>query len=100
MGKDKSPTKNSIVPVLKTVVPFDTNPEDLKTLIESMMKNIVGGVMAWKCKVCGKETKNKSDIARHIETHIEGVSYPCNICEAVPRSSNSLNAHMSRAHRK
>ena len=98
-SKDKTPTKSSIVPVIKTVVPFDTNPKDLKTLIESMFENIVGGEKAWKCKVCGKETKIKSDIARHIETHLEGLTYPCNICEAVKSSSNSLNAHMTRAHR-
>ena len=94
--------KNSTVPAFTddATVPFDSNQEDLKAKIDSLMENFVGGEKAWKCKVCGKEAKRRTDIARHVETHIEGVFYPCNLCDAVKRSSNSLNAHVSRALKK
>ena len=102
MATQKYHIENSIVPVFKdnAAVPFDSNPEDQKAKIDSLMENVVGGEKAWKCKVCGREAKRRNDMARHVETHIEGVFYPCNLCKAVNMSSNFLHAHVSRAHHK
>ena len=96
------PVENSVVPVLtqEAIVHFKSNLEDLKAKIDSMMERDVAGEKAWKCKMCGRETKHRTDMTRHVETHIEGVSYPCNQCDAFKWSSNSLHAHVSRAHRK
>ena len=94
----KYPIENSLAPILtnKTIV---HNPEDLKTTLDSMIENNVGGAKAWKCTVCGREIQVRRDMRRHVETHIEGLSYPCNLCDAVKRSSNSLNSHISIVHR-
>ena len=53
----------------------------------------------WKCTMCGKITKRKHDIRRHIETHLEGVSHPCNQCDKVSKSTNALMTHVSVYHR-
>ena len=76
--------------------------EDLRATIDSMMERVYGpgGEKAVKCKVCGRETKKRTHMARHVEIHITGVSYSCNMCEAVKGSYNSLNVHKSRVHRK
>ena len=97
-----NPVENIVVPVhtQEEIVHFKSNLEDLKAKIDSMMERDVAGEKAWKCKMCGRETKHRTDMTRHVETHIEGVSYPCNQCDVVKRSSNSLHAHVSRAHRK
>ena len=87
--------ENSVVPIFADKT---SDPEELKATLDSMIENIVGGEKAWKCKVCGKETKDRRDMRRHGETHIEGVSYPCSLCETVTRSSNSLHVHMSKFH--
>ena len=74
--------------------------DGLKVQINSMMEHVSEGESKWKCNVCGKTAKTKQDIGRHIESHIEGISYPCNQCGTVSRSSNSHKTHISQKHRK
>ena len=75
----------------KLVVPLDANKEDLKAQLESMMVKAEDGEFKWICKVCGKSVQGKnwghakSNMRVHIETHIEGLSYPCNQCGKVSR---------------
>ena len=65
------------------------------------MEKVTGndGDTKWRCTVCAKLIKVQRDMGRHIETHIEGVSYPCHLCGAVKRSSNALNVHITTKHR-
>ena len=54
------------------------------------------------CRVCGKVTtgrNKKQDIGKHIETHIEGLSFDCQLCDRTFRSRNSLKTHTSMNHR-
>ena len=74
--------------------------EDLQQLdekVQSMLAKtdkMVNGQRAFACKVCGKEGKSQN-IKRHIEAkHIgEVISHPCNLCEKICRSRNSLWKH-------
>ena len=51
------------------------------------------------CKVCGKEGR-ATDILRHIKAnHLEGVSIPCNFCDKIFRSRDSLSHH-SKCHKE
>ena len=51
------------------------------------------------CKVCNYSKKAKQDVTRHIETHIEGLSYSCSVCNKTFRSRNSLNKHKYMYHK-
>ena len=79
----------------------DTNMENLKGQINSMMERITdyNGENKWKCTVCEKIIKFQRDMGCHIETHIEGVSYPCHLCGSVKRSSNALCIHIQENHK-
>ena len=33
------------------------------------------------CKACGKSSRDRRNIGRHVETHIEGLSFPCQRCD-------------------
>ena len=56
-------------------------------------------VLAFICKVCGKEGVSNA-IAKHIEAnHLEGISIPCAKCGKVFTSRNSLSHHKSNFHR-
>ena len=44
----------------------------------------------FKCKLCGKIAKQCVDIKRHVETHLEGLSYPCQQCGKTFRSAHVL----------
>ena len=79
----------------------NANMENLKGQINSMMERFTdyNGENKWKCTVCEKVIKAQRDMGRHIETHIEGVSYPCHLCGAVKRSSNALRIHIQENHK-
>ena len=52
----------------------------------------------WECKSCGKTAKRSSDIRRHVEIHIEGLSFECQTCGNTFRSRNALKTHNSKYH--
>ena len=59
-----------------------------------------------KCTLCGKIASKtnmkqsiKQNMTNHVETHLDGVSYRCQICGKDFRSKNSLNNHKSLFHR-
>ena len=73
-----------------------------KKIDQNLIENDDG---TYSCGFCGKtgdaENKRKKYLMqRHLETHLEGVSYPCPICQKTFRSKNSLNSHNSLYHRK
>ena len=57
------------------------------------------------CTICGKEGVGKNpgtakcNLERHIETHLEGLSYPCQLCGKTFRSVNSFKVHKTKFHR-
>ena len=60
-----------------------------------------------KCKICGKLAMDKrgksgriASMKKHIETHMEGLSYSCEHCSKTFRSKNLKNNHVSVSHRK
>ena len=69
------------------------NPDvELDTQIEQMM--LKKGSL-WECKSCGKPTKLKNNWKNHIETHIDGVSHVCHICNKSSSTRISLAVHIS-----
>ena len=93
-------SSNSGMPVdVAPLINIDPD-KDLNDQIDLYAKRINGvKEKLWKCTICGKVTKRKHDIRRHIETHLEGVSHPCLQCEKVSKSSNALMTHVSVYHR-
>ena len=72
--------------------------EELKLKILELFKKIDG---LWTCLACDFTTKSKcnSNIKKHVETHIDGLSYSCNLCDNEYRSRNSLYQHKHNAHK-
>ena len=82
--------------------------EKVKSMMERGQKKIPSGqnqngtpkhAISWICKVCGMEDKF-SNVTRHVESnHLEGVSIPCDFCDKICPSRNSLSKHKSRFHK-
>ena len=53
---------------------------------------------SWVCKTCDKSAKTGGDIRKHAEIHIEGLSFPCQMCGDTFRSRKLLANHLSRKH--
>ena len=89
VGVKKQKTENTIAVSVKD------NSEVEEKIQEILVKQ--DGV--YHCNVCGYKNKCKRDTIRHIETHIEGLSYSCSVCHKTFRSRNSLNKHKSIYHK-
>ena len=71
---------------------------DAKSAVDELVEKTEAG---WRCKQCGKISKSNisSDIRRHAEIHIEGLSFNCQHCEKTFRSRDLLKAHRYRHHK-
>ena len=76
-------------------------PDNISEIDEQIQQNIVKNVDGtYSCKVCGKNSGRKIQHCRnHIETHLEGLSFNCPLCEKTFRSRPSLAMHKSNKHR-
>jgi len=54
----------------------------------------------WRCKICGRTParNTKSEIRRHAERHIEGMSHACPICSKIFPHRHSVSCHISNVH--
>ena len=52
-----------------------------------------------KCTVCGKMSKDSTNIKRHVEIHLEGRVYGCKICNQTFKNRWHLKTHTSSVHR-
>ena len=55
----------------------------------------------WRCLMCDYTNKNprSSSMRMHIETHLDGLVYTCNLCSKEFRSRNALNTHKVNGHK-
>ena len=62
---------------------------------QAIQENLERGDGVYHCRVCNYARKSKSDVKKHIETHIEGLSYDCSEpeCGKTFRSRDSLKNH-------
>ena len=79
------------------MMPYEQKPKTASIIepatmekIESMMEKQVDG---YHCTRCGYTSKNPGHLREHVEKHIEGLEYPCNICNKTLRSSHSFREH-------
>ena len=54
------------------------------------------GADGYSCTNCDYTSKKKDHVREHVEKHIDGLEYPCNVCNRVYRSSHSFRDHKRR----
>lgn len=92
-SEETSELKDSGVP---SKIKVSGQDEAAKKFVELSTRE--GGI--WRCKVCGYTTNHgKGSLHSHMETHFEGLEYPCPHCSKVMASKNSWNVHKSSNHR-
>ena len=75
-----------------------SNIEEIDAKIaENTLKESDG---TFSCLLCGKSgVKTRQNMKKHVETHLEGLSFPCQHCGKTFRFRNALQVHNSRRHR-
>ena len=71
------------------------NIEELDQKINDMIENTGDGWRKRRCIPCGKISRDMSDARHHAETHIDGLSFPCQYCSKTFRSRHALKVHIS-----
>ena len=75
---------------------INLSDNSLDAKIDSLISSSGGGELV--CLVCGKRSTVKQNMRNHVETHLEGVSFNCDICMKQYKTRNSLNVHKSLHH--
>ena len=81
----------------------DISKEQLDKRIDELMEKIDADKNIWLCTVCLRTSRGTSamyTLRRHIETHFEGLSYPCEHCEHRSKSKNALSNHRFTQHKE
>ena len=68
----------------------------LDAKIDSLITSTEGELI---CLICGKRSTVRQNIRNHVETHIEGIVFTCDICMKPYKTRNSLNVHKSLHHK-
>ena len=71
-----------------------SNVEELDEKIRENLTKIPG--KGYECILCQKLCKDFSHAKEHVETHMEGLSFPCQFCEKTFRSRHALRRHFSK----
>ena len=83
----------------KVKVPVSSESiNELENALNQHLERLGPGL--YRCKLCGKTARMSTDIKKHIETHIEGLSYPCQVCGKTFSTTNSIRSHRSQHHRQ
>ena len=87
-----------VAKVDKILVPISSaDVSEFKERVQQYIERDADGKV--KCTICGKEGIGKNPgtarcvLEKHIETHLEGLSYPCQLCGKTFRSRNSFTTH-------
>ena len=68
----------------------DLNTDDLKDRIGQL---IFQNGNIWQCQQCGKASNKRDTIKRHVEIHLEGLSYECTKCFKAFNTKSILYNH-------
>ena len=90
----KQESKMENVGVITTIDSADS--DEIKAKVREFLEKKDG---KYVCKVCYKSSSDSGNLLRHIETHIDGLSYNCQHCAKTFRSVNSLSKHKSVYHK-
>ena len=70
--------------------------EEIEKKKEELIEKRDGILM---CRACEYTCTHKGQMKRHVETHLEGLSYSCTLCNKEFRLKNSFTVHNRRYHK-
>jgi len=81
----------------------DSNEIITKSLRTTNLKNkIMEGITKidglWHCTYCSKIFDTRARASEHVETHLDGFSHTCGICNKSTKTTKALKKHIERVH--
>ena len=101
---------------LSTETKDDTNEKNVRTTVKTedidlkaetdkdvgkKAEDMIGKISGdWTCNICGRISTTKTNMRHHVETHIEGISHKCHLCDKTFNVKRYLQQHISNMHSK
>ena len=79
-----------------TVIFKSSNLEEIEEKLNQYIERCEGGL--FRCTLCGRTGKQSRNVKNHIETHIEGLKFPCDKCAKTFRSRHVMYSHTAKIH--
>ena len=89
-GRTKSPPGDSKRSWLERITVLGLPLTEIKRKVSEIIRKIDG---KWSCTECGKVANTKQNTEHHIESHIRGTEFLCNLCQKKLRSTQSARYH-------
>ena len=70
--------------------------EEIEEKIKELYQKVDG---VWTCMACDYTSTKSTNVYRHVEIHMDGLSYSCNLCNKEFRLINSLRKHKFIVHK-
>ena len=100
MPEDKEDVKKQFVgPPESDVSKIDVTMLTSEEIQEKIKELIMKTDDVWTCMACDYISKSRSNVRKHVDKHIDGLSYSCNLCNKEFRLVNSLNCHRKKVHK-
>ena len=100
--QNQEPADNK-VPVMKRPPSYSNTVatvNGMSTSVEDKIQELIERSEGMNyCRGCDYKTNKLFNMKEHVEIHIEGLSYPCQLCNKTFRSKNSLRRHYKRDHK-
>ena len=86
------------IKIIKNIISVNasniTNTDEIDKQIKELIEKV--GNRQYQCKPCGKISTYKSHATEHVETHMEGLFFSCQMCPKTFRSRSTLRIHKIR----
>ena len=92
--------ENCIKEDIRTISVTEEEVQNVKEKVNEFMEKCSDG--SYRCTVCGKTSSHRNasqNMRNHIQTHLEGLSLSCPLCQKTFRSAHSLQVHQSKYHK-
>ena len=74
------------------------NIDELEQKLCELMEKESDGM--WRCLVCSKIFRKPIHMKEHVETHIDGLNFPCSYCDLEFRARSLRRNHYYKSHRQ
>ena len=72
------------------------NNDDLEQKLSEYVERLDG--RSFKCTVCGKISNLRFSASEHVQLHFSGLSFPCNSCDTILKTTAAYRQHMKNIH--
>jgi len=88
-------SSSKIVAIVDNEAGDDTSITELMEKISQLTDKVDG---IYICKVCQKQAKDRTNLGKHIESHIDGITLTCEYCNKKFRSRTAIRLHKMKNH--